>query len=893
MYFDQTKEDVLSALSVSAKDGLSEQEARTRLEKYGANKLKEGKKKSMLQLFASQLNDPLIFILLIAAFVSGVMGELSDTVIITLVVVLNAVIGVYQESKAEKSMEALKKLSSPKAYVVRDGATLEVDSEFLVPGDIVVLDAGRYIPCDLRLIESASLRVDESALTGESVPVEKDPNLLLTDASVPLGDRRNMAFSSTLVTAGRGKGVVTGTGMSTEIGRIAEMLGEKEEQTPLQKKLAETGKILGYIALAVCAAMFAVAIFQKRDAFEMFMTAISLAVAAIPEGMPAIVSIVLALGVQRMAKKNAIIRKLPSVETLGAVNVICSDKTGTLTRNKMTVMKFYTVGEYIEAEKLNLSDETHRLLIENLVLCSDATSDGKTGTGDPTEIALIDAGLKNGLDIEGMKTSHQRVHEAPFESDRKLMTTVNSYGGEYYVMTKGAADNLLECSTHILHNGETVPLTAELREDILNAAGRMSDDALRVLGAAYKKADSEALKWDEKMLEKNLIFIGLVAMLDPPRLEVKDSIEICKKAGITTVMITGDHRKTALAIAHDLGIADTESQTMSGVELDSCTDEELAERSKTVRVYSRVSPEHKVRIVKAIKSNGNIASMTGDGVNDAPSLKAADIGVAMGITGTDVAKGASDMILTDDNFSTIVAAVEEGRNIFTNIKKSILFLLSCNLGEIFSLFFAVLLGWPVPLQSIHLLWVNLITDTFPAISLGVDPGDPDVMKEKPKKATESIFKGSLAFLTFNGLAIGLLTLLAFLIGAMRYSDIHDLSILTHMMDLDLPNNAEGLQHARTMAFVVLAVSQLFFGFTMRNRAKTIFQIGLFSNPYMVLSFFAGFAIQAAVIYTPFLADAFRVVPLNVYDWLVVIGLAMLPMLCNEVYKKLRGASEGQ
>ncbi len=893
MYFDQTKEDVLSALSVSAKDGLSEQEARTRLEKYGANKLKEGKKKSMLQLFASQLNDPLIFILLIAAFVSGVMGELSDTVIITLVVVLNAVIGVYQESKAEKSMEALKKLSSPKAYVVRDGATLEVDSEFLVPGDIVVLDAGRYIPCDLRLIESASLRVDESALTGESVPVEKDPNLLLTDASVPLGDRRNMAFSSTLVTAGRGKGVVTGTGMSTEIGRIAEMLGEKEEQTPLQKKLAETGKILGYIALAVCAAMFAVAIFQKRDAFEMFMTAISLAVAAIPEGMPAIVSIVLALGVQRMAKKNAIIRKLPSVETLGAVNVICSDKTGTLTRNKMTVMKFYTVGEYIEAEKLNLSDETHRLLIENLVLCSDATSDGKTGTGDPTEIALIDAGLKNGLDIEGMKTSHQRVHEAPFESDRKLMTTVNSYGGEYYVMTKGAADNLLECSTHILHNGETVPLTAELREDILNAAGRMSDDALRVLGAAYKKADSEALKWDEKMLEKNLIFIGLVAMLDPPRLEVKDSIEICKKAGITTVMITGDHRKTALAIAHDLGIADTESQTMSGIELDSCTDEELAERSKTVRVYSRVSPEHKVRIVKAIKSNGNIASMTGDGVNDAPSLKAADIGVAMGITGTDVAKGASDMILTDDNFSTIVAAVEEGRNIFTNIKKSILFLLSCNLGEIFSLFFAVLLGWPVPLQSIHLLWVNLITDTFPAISLGVDPGDPDVMKEKPKKATESIFKGSLAFLTFNGLAIGLLTLLAFLIGAMRYSDIHDLSILTHMMDLDLPNNAEGLQHARTMAFVVLAVSQLFFGFTMRNRAKTIFQIGLFSNPYMVLSFFAGFAIQAAVIYTPFLADAFRVVPLNVYDWLVVIGLAMLPMLCNEVYKKLRGASEGQ
>ena len=893
MYFNQTKDEVLKGLEVDELQGLSDGEVKERLERYGPNRLKEGKKKSLIQLFAAQLNDPLIFILLIAAVVSGFMGELSDTVIIALVVVLNAVIGVSQESKAEKSMEALKKLSTPKAYAVRNGMTVEVDSEELVPGDIVALDAGRYIPCDLRLIESASMRVDESALTGESVPVEKNPNLLLSDESVPLGDRKNMAFSSTLVASGRGRGVVVGTGMNTEIGRIAEMLGEREDKTPLQKKLAQTGRVLGVIALAVCAAMFVVALLQKRHIFEMFMTAISLAVAAIPEGMPAIVSIVLALGVQRMVKKNAIIRKLPSVETLGAVSVICSDKTGTLTRNKMTVIKFYVGGEFVDVDKLDSSggaNDAGRLLLESLVLCSDATSDGSTGTGDPTEIALIDAGLKNGINADSLNAEHKRVAEAPFDSDRKLMSTVNVYGEKYYVMTKGAADNLLECSTHVLHGGEVAAMTDALREDIMNAAGGMSDDALRVLGAAYKELDALPDVVDEKTLECGLVFIGLVAMIDPPRMEVGDSIAVCKKAGITTVMITGDHRKTAFAIARELGIAEREEQTLSGAELDAMSDEALSERSKDVRVYSRVSPEHKVRIVKSIKATGKVVSMTGDGVNDAPSLKAADIGVAMGITGTDVAKGASDMILTDDNFATIVAAVEEGRNIFENIKKSILFLLSCNLGEIVALFLAVLLGWPVPLQSIHLLWVNLITDTFPALSLGVDPGDRDVMNEQPKHATESIFKGSFGFLAANGLMIGLLTLGAFLVGAMRYSDVHDLSILTHMMDMENPANlvgAEGLKHARTMAFLVLAVSQLFFAFSLRNRKKTLFELGLFTNPWLVLSMVLGLAIQAGVVYVPFLANAFRLTPLNSFDWTVIMGFALVPFVVNETSKVLR------
>lgn len=877
MFHNKPLAQILEQFQADPGRGLTSAEAAGRREKYGPNKLKEGKKKSLLQLFAAQLNDPLIYILLIAAVISGFMGEINDTVIISLVVILNAVIGVSQEAKAEKSMEALQKLSAPRAYVVRDGEIKEMASEEIVPGDIVVLDAGRYIPCDIRLIETANLQVEESALTGESVPVNKDAGLTLDAENIPLGDMKNMAFSSTLITNGRGTGVAVATGMDTQIGHIANMLGEADEKTPLQKKLAEIGKLLGIVALIVCVAMFGIAMLQKRDLFKMFMTAISLAVAAIPEGMPAIVSIVLAMGVQRMVKKNAIIRKLPSVETLGAVNFICSDKTGTLTQNRMTVMKCFVNRKIIEEPQMSSDDPVQRLLIENLVLCSDATSGPEGSTGDPTEVALIDLGNKHGIRKEDWNEKHQRVNEAPFDSDRKLMSTVNVYGDRYYVMTKGATDQLLKKSESALIDGRTVPMTEALAAEFMAAADAFSDQALRVLGAAYKETDQEELTQEE--MESGLIFIGLAAMIDPPRMEVKDSIATCCNSGISTVMITGDHQKTAFAIAKELGIAHTQEQVMPGVELDQYTDEELIERVKNVRVFARVSPEHKVRIVKAFKGSGNIVSMTGDGVNDAPSLKAADIGVAMGITGTDVAKGASDIILTDDNFSTIVTAVEEGRNIYANIKKSIIFLLSCNIGEIIALFLATLMAWMTPLQSIHLLWVNLITDTLPALSLGVDPGDPDIMKVKPRDPKESLFHGRKAFLILNGALIGLMTLTAFAIGAMRYSGEWSLHVL-HIGNL----SGDTLTHAQTMAFVVLAVSQLFHSLNLRSETKSIFQVGLFSNKYLTGSIVLGILIQFVVISVPPLAAAFDVFHLTHIDWIFVLGLSLVPVIVNEIVK---------
>ncbi|SHI74730.1 cation-translocating P-type ATPase [Parasporobacterium paucivorans] len=880
MFYNQEIEEVIQQQQTDAAKGLSNAEVQTRKEKYGPNKLEEGKKKSLVVLFLQQLNDPLIFILIIAAIVSGILGELNDTIIIALVVILNAILGLSQEAKAEKAMEALQKLTSPKAYVVRDGETVEVDSVEIVPGDIVVLDAGRYIPCDIRLIESINMQVEESALTGESVPVHKNAKLVISDENIPLGDKKNMAFSSTLVTSGRGMGVAIAIGMETEIGHIANMLKQPDQKTPLQKKLADIGKILGFIALGVCLAMFLIAVFQHRDIFQMFMIAISLAVAAIPEGMPAIVSIVLAIGVQKMVKKNAIVRKLPSVETLGAVTVICSDKTGTLTQNKMTVRKFYVNKKVVAAEEMDINEMTQRLLIENLVLCSDATSNKEGSTGDPTEIALINIGNHYDIRKEALTAEHQRIHEAPFDSDRKLMSTINRYGDKYYVMTKGATDNLLHKSVKALINGEVVPMTDEIRKDFNDAAGKMSDDALRVLGAACKETMETDL--DMEQMESDLIFLGLVAMIDPPRLEVRDSISTCRNSGIITVMITGDHQKTAFAIAKELGIADRPEQTMAGMELDKYSDEELVEKVKDIRVFARVSPEHKVRIVTAYKGGGNIVSMTGDGVNDAPSLKAADIGVAMGITGTDVAKGASDLILTDDNFSTIVAAVEEGRNIYANIKKSVMFLLSCNIGEIVSLFFAVLLGWATPLQSIHLLWVNLITDSFPALSLGADPSDPTIMKEKPRSSKESLFSGRGAFLVINGVVIGFITLAAFCIGGMEYTGVWNLSVL-HEGNM----TEDVLRHAQTMAFVVLSVSQLFHALNLRSEKRSIFQVGLFTNKWLALSIVAGILIQLIIISVPALAAVFEVHALSVADWALVIGLSLVPLILNEIAKLIR------
>lgn len=863
MLYSKKIEEILDNFNTDPNNGLTSEEVQNRREKYGLNKLITQKKQTLLQMLISQINDILIYILIGAAIISAIVGEISDSIIIAIIIILNAVIGVIQESKAEKSLEALKSLSTPKAIVKRNGELKEISSEEIVPGDIVVIDAGRYIPCDLRLIETANLKIEESALTGESIPADKEADLIIEDTNTPLGDQKNMAFMSTLVSNGRGIGVAVSTAMNTQIGKIASMLKDNEKElTPLQRRLEQLGKILGIAALAICAVIFIIGFIQGRDLLELFLTSISLAVAAIPEGLPAIVTIVLALGVQRMIKENAIIRKLPAVETLGSVNIVCSDKTGTLTQNKMTVTKFYADNIFDDIENLNIDNSAHRLLVENLVLCNDATYSEENTTGDPTEIALLNAGVKFNIFKDDLQENHKRIDEVPFDSDRKLMTTVNKYENEFYVMTKGATDNLLKICSNIYIDGNIAPLTEELKNTILSFASDMSSEALRVLGSAFKKMSNSHVEIDT--LESNLTFIGLVGMIDPPRLEVKDSIALCKKAGISTVMITGDHKDTAFAIAKALDITKNSEEIMSGSEIDDLTQEELNERIDKLKVFARVSPEHKVNIVKAFKSKGNIVSMTGDGVNDAPSLKIADIGVAMGITGTDVAKGASDMILTDDNFSTIISAIEEGRNIYKNIKKSILFLLSCNMGEIIAIFIAIVIGWATPLRPIHILWINLVTDSLPALALGIDPKDKSVMGEKPRSPKESIFAGSLWNLLFNGTLIGVITLIAFFIGMKRYSN--------------------SLMHAQTMAFMVMSISELIHSLNMRSTKKSIFSLGLFSNKLLIISIILGILLQNIILYVPILANIFNVYRLNSYDWLWVIILSLMPLLFNEIIK---------
>lgn len=855
MWHTKPIDEILKNLNSDISKGLSNSHAYELLIKNGKNSINKSQKKSIFKMIFEQLNNVLIYILIIAGIISFFLGESEESIIIFLVIILNASIGIIQESKAEKSLEALKNLSSPKAIVKRDGKIIEINSEDLVLGDVVILETGRIIPADLRLIESINLKIDESTLTGESTPIEKISSEIYEDKNLPIGDRKNMSFMSTLVTYGRGVGVVVGTGMNTEIGKIASFLDSADSDlTPLQKKLNVLGKNLGILTIGISILIMIIGLLQGNELFEIFLTAVSLAVAAIPEGLSTIIAIVLAIGVQKMIKKNAIVRKLSAVETLGSVNIICSDKTGTLTLNKMTVVKTFYDNKIFLPKDFNSESLSSNLMIKNMICCNDATFSESSSTGDPTEIALLSFAQKY-----SQNENYNRVNEIPFDSDRKLMSTVNNLENKFFCFTKGAVDNLISICTKIILNNEVLDLTNEIKEIILKNAEDMANDALRTLGFAYKEIQNS----ENENLESELIFLGMVGMIDPPREEVKDSIEKAKNSGIRTIMITGDHKNTAFAIAKDLNIAQSIDETMLGNEIDSLSHEEFSEKIKKINVFARVSPEHKMKIVKALKSSDNIVAMTGDGVNDAPSLKMADVGVAMGITGTDVSKNASDIILTDDNFSTIITAVEEGRNIFNNIKKSIIFLLTCNLGEIVVIFLSILFRFPIPLSPIHLLWVNLITDSLPALSLGVDNYDKDVMKEKPKKANEKLFSNSNIFkLFFGGFLIGIVSLIAFLIGFKKYD----------------------LVYGQTMAFIVLSFSQLFLSLSLRSEDKSIFKIGIFSNKKLIYSILIGIIIQIILVIVPILNGFFNVKFLNINDWIISILISIVPLIINEIFK---------
>ena len=882
MWFSKSAEEVLKELSVDRAYGISDEEAITRLKKSGLNKLLAERKKSIFLMFFAQLKNWLIYILLGAVVITIFMGEYVDAVIILLVITINAVLGVAQEIKAGKAIEALQKLTFPKALVRRDGVVREIDSERIVPGDILIVDAGRIISADIRLIESVNLQVDESSLTGESVPSEKNASLIQTDTTPSLGDRLNLGFMSTIITSGRGTGVVVGTGMNTEIGKIASLINkEVKAKTPLEIRLEKLGKTLGLIAIVICVFVFIIAMIQGRDLSEMFLMSVSLAVAAIPEGLAAIVAVVLAIGVTNLSKKNAIIKKLSAVETLGSLNIICSDKTGTLTQNKMTVTSSFTLEGLLLEDLANITSEELKFLAKAMILSSDASFDNGEGTGDPTEIALLIMGDTLGIDRKALQQSSRRIDEAAFDSNRKLMSTLVEENGNFVVYTKGAIGNLMEICTQVLEGGKTIPLTESHKKMYFDAAIKMSDKALRTLGSAYKTVKG---KIDPSELEEDLILIGLVGMIDPPRAEVRESIQKAKRAGVSTLMITGDHKNTAFAIAFQLGIAEKIEQTITGQEIDELTDQEFAEQINHYHVFARVSPEHKVKIVRALKSQGNIVSMTGDGVNDAPSLNTADIGVAMGITGTDVAKGASDMILIDDNFSTIVSAIEQGRNIYNNIKKSVIFLITCNLGEVISIVVALILGWKAPLLATQLLWINLITDSLPAIALGMDPGTPDVMKEKPRPAKESFFaSGAGLNVLLGGSLIGALTITAFFWGYYE----HGYSPL----DKEVPSNT--LEYARTMAFMVLVVSQLFYSLALRNKRKSIFSIGIFSNKYLVGAIVGGLALQLVVIGIPALKSAFHLQMPDLRSGGIIFALGLIPLVLNELFKLFTRDSKGK
>ena len=886
-HYSQTIEAVLQQFQTDSHSGLSIEAAAERLAEHGPNRLESRKQKSALTIFFEQFKSSMVLILLVAAIISAVIGVMEDeglveTFVILAILVVNAIIGTVQELKAQSSLEALNKMSAPHSKVLRGGQVEEVVSTDLVPGDIVVLDTGDIIPADLRLIETANLKIQESALTGESVPVEKNEEQL-ADKEIPLGDRHNMAFSTSIVTYGRGRGVVIATGMGTEVGKIAHMLQNTEAtETPMGKRLEQLGRLLGYLALAICALIFLVGLLYGNEWLEMLMMAVSLAVAAIPEGLQIVSTIVLAIGVQRLVKQNAIVRTLPSVETLGSTTVICSDKTGTLTQNRMTVVEGWSGGNPIDfrnappAEELD-SDEN--MLLQTAVLCTDAhlkmRPDGHHETaGDPTETAIVDVALglkKNKLVLD---QQFPRVGEVPFDSGRKRMATINKMGeGDFRIHVKGGLDEVLAVTSHILIHGNIRPITDEDRETIRKENHRMAQLALRVLAVAYRNIDVIPAEVTDATIEKELVFIGLLGMIDPARPEVMEAVKKCRTAGIRPVMITGDHKVTAVAIASEIGIYREKDKAVTGTDLEAITQDNLERSVKDYSVYARVAPEHKVRIVQAWQLHGDIVAMTGDGVNDAPALKQADIGVSMGIVGTEVAKDASDVVLTDDNFATIVKAVEEGRRIYDNILKAIQFLLSSNVGEVLLIFIAFLWNLGNPLSPILILWINLVTDSLPALALSMDPAEKDIMTRKPRNPQKGIFsKGMIWRIFYQGTTIGLISLAAYLIG--RNDGIR--------MGLE---NPEVL--GQTMAFAVLGLSQLLHVRNLHSNKRSSFRINLLANKSLLGAIFISTLLLVLVLIIPGVMQVFGLVEMDTAHWLYVIALSFIPIVVVELMKLFR------
>ena len=882
-----SSKDALEHFSSDMDNGLSNSQVNANLEKYGKNELQEQKKRSFLSKLKDQFSDFLVVILIIAAGISYAIGEKPDAVVILIIVLLNAFLSMYQEGKAEKGLESLKQMSSPTAKVIRNGKIESINSSDIVPGDVVLLEAGDIVPADIRLIDSSSLKIDESSLTGESVPVEKDTSVI-ADEDISIGDKHNICFMNTIVTYGRGKGVVVATGHETEIGKIATQIQTfDQEVTPLQKRLNLLGKTLGITTIIICIAVFVLGLLQGREMLDMFMVAISLAVAAIPEGLPAIVTIVLALGMNRMVERHAIVKKLLAVETLGSTTVICSDKTGTLTQNEMTVTKIYSGGVHLDVEGLGYTPKGRffldsnkefnvdknpdvKTLLDIAALCNDSSlvleEDQYQIIGDPTEGALMTLAGKNNISKEEINAKYKRIEEIPFDSERKMMTTFheNYKDGKVISFTKGAPDIILDRCKFILINGRIENLTDEYKEEVLKYNSSFSRNALRVLAYAYKEHDLLPDTSNVEDIEDNLVFVGLTGMIDPARKEAKEAIKKCDTAGIKTIMITGDYKETAFAIAKDLGIAHSEDQVLMGKDLNKLSDDELKEAVKNTRVFARVSPEHKVKIVSALKANGHIVAMTGDGVNDAPALKHADIGISMGITGTDVAKNTAEMILTDDNFASIVSAVEEGRIIYDNIIKFVLFLLSCNIAEILIVTVSILLNLPVPLIAIQLLWLNLVTDSFPALALGVEKGDPDIMQRPPRDPNEPLItKKFIKSIIIQSVSIATAALLVYIYSLKTYDD---------------------LIMSRAMVFTTLIMSELLRAYSSRSQEYSVFELGVFTNRSLVYGTSFSFLLLLLVLYVPFLQPIFDTVPLNLKQWGIVLAASLIPLLVGELIK---------